>query len=523
VKRLKVVSYAINGRGMGHLVRQLSILRWMRRICGLLGIRLEAWVLTTSEADTLARREGFVALKVPSKAMLRDAGIEPAAQLATLRAWVLQTLAMLRPDVMLVDTFPGGSFGELVTALELAKHRVLVQRRVRENVAATDAYAALLPLYDDIIVPDDRGTGPILLREHPEQLDREAARKALGAKGRTVYITMGCGADVSAPSVVPELVRGVVARGEHAVVAAGPLYMGEELRGDGITWMTRYAPVELMLGLDVAIAAGGYNTFHELMFSGVPTIFLPQPRISDDQTERVERAVAAGAGRRATNVQHALSLLDDPGDAEAARTLVPHNGGRHAAAKALATVLPREDLDWALSVLDDRLLTLAADLQVPEADAWALIRQLAPSPSERAATEAVLAAHGAKAPPSVGLERFLDAVHAHQVPPKMAQQLLRALGRTFPAATAADLVAASEKLFPAWARFDDWMGAVSLLRAVPKQRGLALSVFVDAVIPWLDTYDELFDAVRDFSRLEGGGQRAVADLLTVLAVPEARS
>ena len=516
MKRITVISYAINGRGMGHLVRQLAILRWMRRICGLLGVRLEAWVLTTSEADTLARREGFVALKVPSKAMLRDAGIDPAGQLATLRAWVLQTIAMLRPHLLLVDTFPGGSFGELVTALELAKTRVLVQRRVRDHVAETHAYSALLPLYDDVIVPDDRDTGPILLRERPEQLDRAAAREALGAKGRAVYITLGCGADVSAPSLVPELVRGVVARGEHAVVAAGPLYMGEELRGDGITWMTRYAPVELMPGLDAAIAAGGYNTFHELMFSGVPTVFLPQPRISDDQAERVDRAVAAGAGRRAANAQHALTLLDDPGDPAAARALVPHNGARHAAAKALAPVLSADDLSWALSILDDRLLTLSRDLQVPETDTWALIRQLAPSPSERAATAAVLAEHGVPAPPSVQLERFLDVVHAHRVPPRMAQQLLRALGRTFPAATPADLVAACERLFPAWASFDDWMGAVSLLRAVPRQRGLALSVFVDAVVPWLAGYEELFDAVRDFSRLEGGGERSIADLLTVL-------
>jgi len=516
-KKLTVVSYAINGRGMGHLVRQISILRWIRRLCGLLGIRLEAWILTTSEADTLARREGFVALKVPSKAMLRDAGIEPAHQLATIRAWVLQTLAMLRPDVMLVDTFPGGSFGELVTSLELAKHRVLVQRRVREHVAATDAYAALLPLYDDVIVPDDRGTGPILLRERPEQLDREAARKALGAKGRAVYVTLGCGADVSAPSVLPELVRGVVAKGHHAVVAAGPLYMGEELRGDGITWMTRYAPVELMQGLDVALAAGGYNTFHELMFSGVPTVFLPQPRISDDQAERVERAVAAGAGRRATNVREALSFLDDPGDADAARALVPHNGARHAAARALATVVPHDDLDWALALLDDRLLTLSQTLQVPEQDAWKLIRRLSPSPSEEAASNAVLAAHGHGTAPSVDLERFLDTVHRVQVPPKMAQQLLDALGRTFPAATPRDLVDACDALFPVWAGFDDWMGAVSLLRAVPKQRGLALSVFIDAVVPWLAGYEELFDAVRDFSRLEGGGERSIPDLLTVLA------
>ena len=58
MKKLRVVSYAINGRGLGHLVRQLSILRWVKRYASLLGVNAEIWVLTTSEADTLARREG---------------------------------------------------------------------------------------------------------------------------------------------------------------------------------------------------------------------------------------------------------------------------------------------------------------------------------------------------------------------------------------------------------------------------------------------------------------------------------
>ncbi|HMR80382.1 MAG TPA: hypothetical protein PKD61_34980, partial [Polyangiaceae bacterium] len=90
---LRIVSYAINGRGMGHLVRQLSILRWMRRITTLLGVRAEFWVLTSSEADTLARREGFPAFKLPSKAMLRDSGIEPHRYLALARGWVLNAVA----------------------------------------------------------------------------------------------------------------------------------------------------------------------------------------------------------------------------------------------------------------------------------------------------------------------------------------------------------------------------------------------------------------------------------------------
>jgi UDP-N-acetylglucosamine--N-acetylmuramyl-(pentapeptide) pyrophosphoryl-undecaprenol N-acetylglucosamine transferase len=140
VTTLTVVSYAINGRGMGHLTRQLAILRWIRRIAAVLDVGVEPWVITSSEADTLARREGVPSLKMPSKAMFRDADMDPARYLAVARSWVLNAIAGLRPDLLLVDTFAGGSFGELVASLELAKTRVLVRRRVRpERLTPTPA------------------------------------------------------------------------------------------------------------------------------------------------------------------------------------------------------------------------------------------------------------------------------------------------------------------------------------------------------------------------------------------------
>ncbi|MEC7986403.1 MAG: hypothetical protein VX278_14655 [Myxococcota bacterium] len=111
--KLRIVSYAINGRGVGHLVRQLSILRWIRRLCSVLDVSVETWVLTSSEADTLARREGVPAIKMPSKAMLRDAKINPTRYLRIARGWTLQAITSLSPDILIVDTFPSGSFGEL--------------------------------------------------------------------------------------------------------------------------------------------------------------------------------------------------------------------------------------------------------------------------------------------------------------------------------------------------------------------------------------------------------------------------
>ena len=520
MSRLRVVSYAINGRGMGHLVRQLAILRQVRRIGALLDLKLECWVLTSSEADTLARREGFCALKLPSKAMMRDAGVDPHRYVGIARTWVLNTLAGLSPDLLLVDTFPAGSFGELVAAVECARRRVLVARRVRPGFAEDPSYSAMLPMYHDVIRPDADGVGPILLRERNELLGRAAAREALGVSGRAVYVTLGGGGDPAAEGILPDLVRRLRAADWHVVVGAGPLYAGPELRGPGITWLSRYAPVELFAGLDAAVSAGGYNTFHELMHAGVPTVFLPQPRIADDQDERARRAVEAGAGRIAGDVDDVVELLEDPG--RASPELVPSGGGKRAGLTALAGLLPDADLELADRALTPALAGLLA--RGDERETLGLVRLLAGgTATEQARRRAMLAdladqgvelpAEPAAADTSELVTRFFAVSEHVGLTAETAALLLRGLARKFPAARPVELVNAVELLWPCWAPFDDWMGALSLLRAVPTQRRLGIVPFAEGLVAWLEREEDLFDALRDFTRLEGAGRRPVSEVL----------
>ncbi len=535
--KVRVVSYAINGRGMGHLVRQLAILRQIRRLTGVLGIPCEAWVLTSSEADTLARREGIPSLKMPSKAMLRDAGMDPTRYLSIARTWVLQTLATLAPDLLMVDTFPAGSFGELALALELVPHRVLVARRVREEFAADPAYRALLPLYETVITPDAGGVGPISIRERAELLPRAQAREQLGIMGdqRAVYVSVGGGGDLDAAVLLPRLVRQVHGRGWHVVVGAGPLYEGPEVRGPGITWLSRYTPLELLTGVDAAVASAGYNTFHELMSVGIPTVFLPLSRIADDQHERAQRAVEAGAAKLATSPDDVAELLEGCGTAEAARALAPHNGARAAARLALSQLVSAADLDLAEAMLTPTVVAmLAREPRGRSPHAMKLVRALVgDTPSRRGAQRAVLAelaGQGVKVPslPDVAtssadrLERAAGLAHDHDLTLEQLAYATTTLQRKFRGSGGAELLAALEQLVPCWARFDDWMGVVSLLRAVPTQRALGLQAFAEAMVSWLTDEDDLFDALRRFSRLEGSGARPVAEVLAILQTGEAR-
>jgi hypothetical protein len=527
VKRVRVVGYAINGRGIGHLVRQLAILRHVKRYAALLGVSAECWVLTTSEADTLARREGIPAFKMPSKAMLRDAGIEPTRWLAVGRQWVMNAIAGLSPDVLVVDTFPGGSFGELLPVLETVPVRVLVERAVKDTIASDETYRSLLPLYRRTICPDERGVGPILIRDREELLERGAARSALGVtRERAVYLTLGGGGDEAAARVLPRLTDALVERGWHVVVGAGPLYQGVERRGPHITWMDRYVPLELFTGVDAAVSAGGYNSVTELMFVGVPTVFLPQPRIADDQELRARMAVEAGAGRLAKTLEEIPDLLEDPGDPAAARALVPTNGASAAAAAVLETVLPAADVAMARRALTPALWGRAH--QACGSSALAVMRALvgdAPSAQrERDALLAELVSEGAlvSAPArhrTAGesrIARFLAILETTGAPAEPSLAIMRGLKAKFPAASLDAIVGACEIVFPAWARFDDWMGAVSIVNALPAQRGIDIADAAKGLVAWLTRESDLFDALRRFAHLEGGGARSLGDVLRAL-------
>jgi hypothetical protein len=109
-----------------------------------MGHKLEVWFLTSSEADSLAFAEGFAAFKIPSKTIAHEAGLDRRAYVALAKQWVWHTLGLLRPDLLVVDTFPRGSFGELIGAFDLCRHTAFVYRPVRPEVAARPDFQAML-------------------------------------------------------------------------------------------------------------------------------------------------------------------------------------------------------------------------------------------------------------------------------------------------------------------------------------------------------------------------------------------
>jgi predicted glycosyltransferase len=560
MRRLTVVAYAVNGSGLGHLTRVLALLRWMRRLALLAGVRLDVYVLTSSESPGLAFEEGFAVFKIPSKVAVREAGLPKDDYLRLARQWVWHSLGLLKPDLLLVDTFPGGSFGELVHALDVARARVFIQRAMREEFAASGAVRGLLPFYDRIIISTEPGSapdeshpevaertchvGPVMLRSREEMRPRAEARLRLGIpEGKLgVWLSAGGGGDALAASLLPELAEVLSEDSElHLVVGAGPLYKGRPVRSPRISWLTGFHAAEDFSGLDFAIAAAGYNSFYELLHSGVPTAFFAQEKIADEQWRRVRAAQESGCalafdagGRAGLDVQalkRVVTELKDEGRRAAltvkAREFVPTNDARDAAFEALTTLLPADELEDVLDLAAPHFFLELARHDVSLDDLQWTLRRLAAAEGLDAEERRVLIVRlltesGVRGPASTRMFQAFAGRLAVPSTERAAQELVEAATQV--ARAAVDL--------------RDEPAVLELLRAVPRQEGMAprrlaaaLSDFIEALSandesPWrgktilirhLETADSADSTVAGIGRAAAELRRQASDDANITA------
>jgi UDP-N-acetylglucosamine:LPS N-acetylglucosamine transferase len=86
----------------------------------------------------------------------------------------------------------------------------------------------------------------------------------------------------------------------HFVVSLPPLMSGELALGERVSTITRSPLADVWGAFDFVISAAGYNSTHELLHAGVPTIFVPLERPLDDQFARAAHFADRGAALSAT-------------------------------------------------------------------------------------------------------------------------------------------------------------------------------------------------------------------------------
>lgn len=299
MKTKNVLFYAVNGLGMGHLTRLLSIARTMVKD----DETINPIFITTSEACEVLYKHGITYYKLPSKSYLKlDKKCKKEDLQMMYSLTVMNLVNTYNPVAMVVDTFPLGSLDDLLGVLSLkTKMKKVFVHREQKNM--TQNKINLQNFYDLIITPHNEGdaeipvpenkplkwVGNIMVREKDETLPKEDIIKKfnLPKDKKIVLLNLGGGGDLTTINEYNIIIEKLGKREDlFFVVPEAPLKKFDIELGDNMMSINYYPLVEIMSVFDMAISATGYNTFHELNYMGVPTIFIPKLRGLDDQEQR---------------------------------------------------------------------------------------------------------------------------------------------------------------------------------------------------------------------------------------------
>jgi UDP:flavonoid glycosyltransferase YjiC (YdhE family) len=302
--RRRVLFVSSNGAGVGHLMRLLAIARRLPD-------DVEPVVLTLSQAVGVVRDLGFPVEYLPSRTAL-DA--PHTLWHGLLERRVLALLDEFDIEVVVFDgTWP---YNGLVDALakrpdirSVWSRRGLWREDVRRHrLDLSDRFTAIIEP-GELAAEADRGptsrrraeaeqVGPVTFLREAETLDRAESRAALGLEpdGRIALVQLGAGNINDTTSVLGAVTRSLrtldpaltVCVTRSAIAASGDL-------PEGVRTISYYPLARVFPAFDLAVAAPGYNTFHELLLAGLPTGFLPNRHTAtDDQVARARWAAGRG-------------------------------------------------------------------------------------------------------------------------------------------------------------------------------------------------------------------------------------
>ena len=321
-----VMYVSSNGLGMGHLTRLMAMAR--RRTS-----RVRPYVVSMSRAVPLVADEGLDFEYLPSR---DDLGIGSRRWRLVFAQRFAQVLRRERPDVVVFDgVYPYD--GLLAARTVLPRVRLVWSRRAmwlpglgRRQLATSSAFDLVVEP-GELAASFDQGAtagrtdavrvGPVTLLDDEDLVSRAQAAAALGVDPDrpTALVTLGVGRINDVESDVGRVVRGLTSvPGLQVVVTRPSIAAADGALPPGVRGVSLYPVSRYLRAVDLAVAAAGYNSFHELVGHGVPTAFVANTATGmDDQAARARWAQAAGVGLDvgaldSAGVQRVVDELADP-------------------------------------------------------------------------------------------------------------------------------------------------------------------------------------------------------------------
>lgn len=312
-----------NGAGMGHLARLMAYARRMQN-------DLEPYFLSLSQAVGVVRAYGMAYEYLPSSGA---SGLTPREWNGVFVARVRETIERIQPEIVVFDaTYPYAGIPKIQEAdarpVWVWSRRGMWKpdhdgERAQSQVGKSTWFDAVLEP-GDFAAAYDRGitasqpaqrVRPVTLLDQRDLAERIEARIALGlpTDGPLSLVSLGAGnindtsGDVGAAiEALRKLGVGIcLTQSQIGVTGATP---------DDVFELHHFPLSEYSRAFDVSVSAAGYNSFHELLRFGVPTLFVPNTRTAlDDQSARARFAADHGLAHAvdAVRVDEAADLLAD--------------------------------------------------------------------------------------------------------------------------------------------------------------------------------------------------------------------
>jgi len=339
----RILFFCINGVGLGHAARILALARQVRKRAP----DSEILVITSSENSHIFSREGIPSVKVPSPTSKGWDRRLPVAELA--HALTAQTVAIFRPHLAVVDSMPAGLFGEYLSPLMIVPKRVFIFGRFPDHYSNSH-YKTSLKQYGRILVPyienerdqigvkfgdDARWVGDILVRSKNEILAREDARRRIRVNPEelVIYVGLGGGGNPQNDEILTWLLDCLSNYPQIKIACAvQPLAKGHDIifKHANCVPVNHFPMSEYFSAFDIAVSAAGANSA-ELIYAGVPAIFIPLGYPSTDQEFNANRFSKIGLG-------HNVAPMDTKSFTDAVDDLLVEKNRENMSAKML---------DWA--------------------------------------------------------------------------------------------------------------------------------------------------------------------------------
>lgn len=317
-----VLFLSTNGIGVGHLTQQLAIADRLPKD------DLQPVFASMSFSLRVAQEAGYPVFYLPHHKHL-DA--DPQAWNRVLAEELFDLIRHLRPAILAYDGT--AVFGGLTDVLRTFPDLISLWVRRAMWRECHRPFLDHAGLFTGVLEPGElageldfgptrevrhlvHSVGPVLHIDPADRHDRATARAAYGLQDgdMAVALQMGSGANFDTrdlrETIIARLMRDPRVRVLEIVSPLAPLPPAVTGAGERLIQMREFPSFLNSRAIDAAIGVAGYNSFHEQLLGGIPTVFVPNeaPEM-DSQLTRAQWAEVTGHGL-CLRARHDIGALD---------------------------------------------------------------------------------------------------------------------------------------------------------------------------------------------------------------------